>query len=64
MLLHILAEERGIGKIEVIGNLLHRHVGESETPLDGFEREELYHIARTPVHGLLQQHRQVFGRVS
>lgn len=61
MLLHILTKEGGIGEIEVIGNLQHRHVGESETALDGLEGEELYHDTRSPIHGLLQQHRQVFG---
>ena len=62
MFLEILAEERGIREIQIIGNLLHRHIGEAQAALDGPHREVLYHHAWPAVDRLLQDGRKVFGR--
>ena len=37
MVLDLLAEERGIGEVQVVGDLLHGHVGIAEAVLDGLE---------------------------
>ena len=62
MFLEILAEERGIREIQIIGNLLHRHIGEAQAALDGPHREVLYHHAWPAIDRLFQDGRQVFGR--
>ena len=54
MLLEVLAEERGIGKLQVVGNLLHRHVGEAQPTLDGTHREVLNHHAWSAIDSFLQ----------
>ena len=60
VLLEILAKERRIGEVQVVGNFLHRHIGKAQTVLDGLQRIEMYHLARTTVHRLLQQRRKIF----
>ena len=62
MLLEISAEERWVGKIQVVGNFLYRHVGKTQSVLNGFHREKLYDSARPTVHRLLQDGREIFGR--
>ena len=47
MLLEILAEERRVWEIQVVGNLLYRHVGKTQSVLNGFHREKLYDGERT-----------------
>ena len=59
--LEILAKERGVGKLQVVGNLLHGHIGEAQAILNGLERKEMHQDAGTSVHGLHQQFREVFG---
>ena len=62
MLLEIFAEERWVGKIQVVGNLLYRHVGKTQSVLNGFHREKLYDGTRPSVHRLFQDGREIFGR--
>ena len=62
MLLEISAEERWIGKIQFVGNLLYRHVGKTQSVLNGFHREDLYDGARPAIHRFLQDGREIFGR--
>ena len=50
----VSAEKRGVGEIQFIGNLLHRHIGEAQAALDGLHREKLYHVARPAVHSFLE----------
>ncbi len=52
MFLEVLAEERGVGEFQVVGYLLHRHVGEAQTALDGSHREVLYHHAGSAIDRL------------
>ena len=49
MLLEVFAEERGIGEVQVVGNLLYRHVREAQPMLYGLHREVLYDDARPAV---------------
>ena len=53
MLLEIFAEERWIGKIQFVGNLLYRHVGKTQSVLNGFHREKLYDGTRPAIHRFL-----------
>ena len=62
MLLEISAEERWIGKIQFVGNLLNSHVGEAQSVLNGFHCEKLYDGTRPAVHRLFQNGREIFGR--
>ena len=62
MLLEIFAKERRVGEVQVVGNFLYRHVGKTQSVLNGFHREKLYDGARTAVHRLLQDGREIFGR--
>ena len=64
MVLEVLAEEGGVGEVQVVGYLLHRHVSEAQTALNGFHGEELDDVAGVAVDGVLEQARQVFGRDS
>ena len=62
MFLKILAEERRVGEIQVVGNFLYRHVGEAQSVLNGFHREKLYDGTRPAVHRFFQNGREIFGR--
>ena len=53
--LEVFAEERGIGKLQVVSNLLHGHIGEAQTILDSLEGEETKHLTGAPIHSLHQQ---------
>ena len=61
MLLEILAEERRVGEIQVVGNFLYRHVGEAQSVLNGFHREKLYDGTRPAIHRFLKDGRKIFG---
>ena len=54
MFLEVFAEERGIGKLQVVSNLLHGHIGEAQTILDSLEGEEMNHLAGALIHGFHQ----------
>ena len=58
----IFAKERGIGEIQVVGYLLHRHVGEAQAALNGFQCLELYISTRPAIHHFLENGREIFRR--
>ena len=62
MLLEISAKERRVWEIQVVGNLLYRHVGKTQSVLNGFHREKLYDGTRPADHRLFQNGLEIFGR--
>ena len=59
--LEVLAKKGGIGEIQVVRNLLHRHVRETQALLNGFHRKKQYQLTRPTVHGLPEKCRQILG---
>ena len=62
MFFAIFAKERGIGEIQVVGYLLHRHVSEAQAALNCFQCIELYIGTRPAVHHLFEDGREIFRR--
>ena len=60
MFLKVLAKERGIGKVQVVGNFLHRHIAETQATLDSLHGEVLYICAGPTVHHFLENSREIF----